>query len=308
MSTIKIIQGEPPHIFHWVDLTNPKEKDYQELSREYSLPNRSIKDSLDPRHLPKYEFLGTSHFIILRAFDEKASPDADSLQELSRKLVIFIGPGHVLSIHRKDQKFIQNLREHWSKPQAPLPETTYREQLLVDLFNAVIASYEGPIDQAHQKLEDLEGKSFLRGADLQTLLEDGYYLKRQLTVTKRVLRLTLEVLNNLLQADLIKKHAIQDLRENAEKHLFLADDILENINTLLHLYISLQSHKTNETMRILTVISVIVLPMNFVAGIYGMNFKIMPELEWTYGYPFSLLLMVLIGTGLFYYSKKKHWI
>ncbi len=93
-----------------------------------------------------------------------------------------------------------------------------------------------------------------------------------------------------------------------EKYLFLADDILDNINTLLHLYISLQSHKTNETMRILTVISVIVLPLNLVAGIYGMNFKFMPEIEWTYGYPMSLLLMFLIGFGLFSYSKKKHWI
>lgn len=307
MGIQKITQGTHAE-FKWIDLVSPKDKEIQELGKEYQITSSAIKDCLDPKHLPKYEHLGGLQFIILRAFDEKSQADADNVQELTRKLAIFIGKDFALSIHRKDQKFLQDMRMSWNTPMSFAADQNILESFLVELFNAIISSYEAPIDASYQKLETLEGKSFLKGAELQLLIEEGYYLKRQLNVIKRVLRLTQDVLNHLHQSDLLKRSMSQDLKENSEKLLFQADDILENVNTLLNLYISLQTHKTNEIMRALTVMSVIVLPLNLIAGIYGMNFENMPELRWEFGYPFAVLFMLSIGIGIFYWSKKKGWL
>jgi len=307
MSIFKTTQ-ENSTLLNWIDVSNPNQKELLDFSQEFQLSKNAIKDCMDPKHLPKFENLGNFYFIILRAYDEKCSPEADNVQELTRKLAIFIGKDSILSIHRKDQKYLQDLRNQWHAPLLGKSEENLRETFLTDLFTRTIATYEQPIERAFQQLENLEGKSFLKGAELQGLIEEAYYLKRQLNVTKRVLRLSLDVLIHLPQMELVNKSMIQDLKENTEKLLFEADDILDNVNTLLNLYISLQSHKTNEIMRVLTVMSVIILPLNLIAGIYGMNFKFMPELEWVLGYPLTILLMLIVGVSLFLFSKKRDWI
>lgn len=307
MSVYKVTQGTPTSL-NWIDVSNPSQKELLDFAQEFKLSKSAIKDCMDPKHLPKYEHMGSYYFIILRSFDEKGSPEADNVQELTRKIAIFIGKDFILSVHRKDQKYLQELRTQWSSPPLNFSEAHLKEVFLADMFNRAIATYEKPIERAVQQLEKLEGKSFLKGAELQGLIEEAYYLKRQLNVTKRVLRLSLDVLNHLPQMELVNRSRTQDLKENADKLLFEADDIHDNVNTLLNLYISLQSHKTNETMRVLTVMSVIVLPLNLIAGIYGMNFKFMPELEWTLGYPFTIILMAIVGIGIFMFSKKRGWI
>jgi magnesium transporter len=82
----------------------------------------------------------------------------------------------------------------------------------------------------------------------------------------------------------------------------------EMISSMLDMYLSSVSNRLNEVMKVLTVISLIFMPITFIAGVYGMNFKNMPELEWRYGYPLTWLLMAGIGAGMFYYFKRKKWL
>jgi magnesium transporter len=77
---------------------------------------------------------------------------------------------------------------------------------------------------------------------------------------------------------------------------------------LLDVYLSSLSNRMNEIMKVLTIISTIFIPLTFIAGIYGMNFKYMPELEWKFGYPLVLLVMLSIGIGMWIYFKKKKWL
>lgn len=105
------------------------------------------------------------------------------------------------------------------------------------------------------------------------------------------------------------------LQENVERNLFYSEDVLENVTGLLNLHVSLLSNetneasfKTNEVMRVLTVFSIFFLPLNFLAGIYGMNFKHMPELEMHNGYFFVLLGMGLISLTIFGWVYKRGWL
>jgi magnesium transporter len=84
--------------------------------------------------------------------------------------------------------------------------------------------------------------------------------------------------------------------------------VLEDVNNLMNLFLSLSAQKTNDVMKVLTIFSVFFMPLTFIAGIYGMNFEFMPELRQKWGYPGVLLLMVLVALFIYVYFKKKKWL
>ncbi len=312
----------------WIDLSNPSQKDLRELAREYSLPLQTVKDCLTPDHLQKYEKNGNVHFLIFRAFDENSDSKADTVQELTRKVAVFFSDTWVLTIHRKDQAFLKTLREKWkavSAGQVPLPEPVAPEiselpaaqpnlqgnlihQILEDLTSSVIHTYEAPITRALDRLEELEMGVFEAEGSKAFQLVDGYYLKRRAWVFKRMIRSTLELLPKMQEACRLGTSFLAHPKEDADGLFFYVDELLESITSLLNLHISIQSQKTNEVMRILTIFSVFLLPLTLVTGVYGMNFEIMPELHHPLGYPGAILLMVLIELGIFFWFRKKGWL
>ncbi len=101
---------------------------------------------------------------------------------------------------------------------------------------------------------------------------------------------------------------MQEIRDTTDDLLFYCEDLIETTHQLMNLYISLQSQRTNEVMRVLTVFSVIFMPLNLIAGIYGMNFEFMPELKNPYGYFLTLATMALIAGAVSYWIVKKGWL
>jgi len=120
--------------------------------------------------------------------------------------------------------------------------------------------------------------------------------------------LTKDVLKSLNIESRTHRPLVQDLIETADRLFFLADQLLENTNTLLSMHISLSSQRTNEVMRVLTLFSVFFLPLTFIVGIYGMNFKYMPELYHPLGYPLILFVMLLVVVGVFLWFRRKGWL
>ena len=105
-----------------------------------------------------------------------------------------------------------------------------------------------------------------------------------------------------------KNSFYEDMRDYQLRLETEADELHDNINNLVSLYISLSSQKTNEVMRILTVFSAFFLPLTFIVGVYGMNFQYMPELTHKWGYPGIILLMVVITISIFQWFKRKNWL
>ena len=86
------------------------------------------------------------------------------------------------------------------------------------------------------------------------------------------------------------------------------DQINEQINNLLSLYLSISAQRTNEVIRVLTIFSVFFMPLTFIVGIYGMNFKVMPEIDWQYGYAYAIVLMVAVTIAIYSWFKRKGWL
>src|SRR5690606_33999442 len=100
----------------------------------------------------------------------------------------------------------------------------------------------------------------------------------------------------------------RDLKDPQIRTSTLYENLSENVAQLLNVFFNISSNHTNEIMRILTIFSVFFMPITFVAGVYGMNFKNMPELEWYYGYPIAIAIMIVISLAIYLWFKRKGWL
>ena len=102
--------------------------------------------------------------------------------------------------------------------------------------------------------------------------------------------------------------ALQDTRDLHLKLLNIYDQIHEDVSNLVNFYLSISAQKTNEVIKVLTILSVFFMPLTFIAGIYGMNFEYMPELKVRWGYPILLIIMILLSGLIYLWFKKKKWL
>jgi len=293
--------------FKWIDCEGPSHEDLIKLAEEFPIPLQALTTCLDPEHLPKAEFLEKVLFVILRHQDLQAKPKAATMQELTTKLVFFIGRDFVLTIHR-----------------APLPCTTERKDkasfenmtligLVKNLFLQTLRSFDAPLDELDSKTDVIEERVF--SLKRRNILREGYMVKRKISSYRKVFKFTADILNLIPTEVEIPLRDLSQVREPLIKHLFYADEIQEEISGLLNLHLSLMSQKTNEAslrtnevMRVLTVFSIFFLPLNFIAGVYGMNFEYMPELKTHYGYFITLTVMILVVLAITYWMHRKGWL
>lgn len=297
--------------FLWIDIAEPTRKVLNEVAADLKLPEQTLKDCLKPEHLPKFERFGETFFVVSRLYDEKCDVSSDNVQELTRKLALFWGPGFLVTVHRKELAFLSTIRERVAVEEKVLKNVVFSEILL-----GIVHSYASPIDIALAELEDMEMHIF-KGDNSPKIIENAYYLKRRASVFRRILKLTLDVavrFQNVVAAG-ETNDVLQDVQEEIQHHLFHLEDIHENTNNVLNLHVSLSSHRTNlashttnEVMRVLTIFSVFLMPLNLIASIYGMNFQFMPELSFKYGYPMVLGFMCLISTITYLAFKRRRWI
>ncbi len=298
------------HHYSWIDVVYPDRKLLEKLADDYELHETSVEDCLDPEHLPKIEFIDDIIFIIARAYDNLATPQSDTVQELTRKLAIFIGKDFLLTIHRIDQDFFVKVVEEWKNKKESQDEEefqkTNKENLVIHILNQVVMSYEKAIKDADLMVDKFEIRIFSSQSD-PTLIQELYYFKRKVTVIRKMLRQTQDIVR-ILRAKLDHTNpAFQDLKESIDELLFLTDELMEDSNNLINIHISLASHKTNEVVKVLTLFSVFFLPITFIVGVYGMNFKFMPELEHPWGYPLTWLTMIMVVLIIYIWFKRKGW-
>lgn len=295
---------EIPGHFRWLDCVLPTPEELGDIAAAYELHPTSVQDCLQPEHLPKFEKFDNALFLIARAYDEEAPDDADSVQELTRKIAVFWNHQFFITIHRQDQAYMGKVRDAW-RSSASHPASSFH--ILHDLLKRILLSYEAPLLAANEHLDHFEEKIFLERTETW-MLQELYLLKRKATVFKKMIFLSKDILNTLALESRQHRPLLQDLQETADRLFFLADQLLENTTTLLNLHISLSSHRTNEVMRILTLFSVFFMPLTFIVGIYGMNFHFMPELNHPLGYPAVIIVMLFIALAIYIWFRRKGWL
>lgn len=293
----------------WIDIVAPQKEDLNHLSKELDIPQRILGNSLDPEHLPKYEEFGLTTVVYLRTIDPSGNPHAINIQDLTTKITLIIQDKLLISIHRLDKPYMEELREK------SLNEDLSMKKIIKTILSSSLMAFDQHLSDLEQRVDEFENNIFDNKEEHQALLREGYYLKRRASAFRKVLKFSTNILSSLEKRPEFIWKDFAGLNESIERNLFYSEDVLENVNGLINLHISLLSHKTNEAsfktneiMRVLTVFSIFFLPLNFLAGIYGMNFKYMPELELHNGYFVVLGGMALISLGIFFWVIKRGWL
>ncbi len=245
--------------FEWIDITNPTKAELSEVSAKYNLHRSLVEDSLQPEHLPKYEKIDDIQFLILRIYSTKATSQSDTIQELTDKIAIFIDTGFIITIHRMQYNFLEEIKERYIDTGKCLSTYDILQRIVLRSF----LTYEAPLAQLINTIESFEPKIFLQ-KKMPALLEDLYYIKRQAYVINKLLNLSRGIIENL--HDKIQPPDLNNLKDNLLRMYTNSDQVMDNSNTLLNTYISLTSQRTNEVVRVLTIFSVFFMPLTFIVG------------------------------------------
>lgn len=287
-------QGSP---FIWIDITQPSVEELNLVAKEYNLHEYTVRDCLEPDHLPKFELFETTKFLITRLYSPKSEINPHTIQGLTTKIAIFYTNTFIITIHRKPLPFIHAVKDQcYDEKICSSPN----EIITKILWNA-LHTYEAPAFDLSSKVDYYEEEIFLKN-HVPNIQKSLYFLKRKAATCKKVILLTTDVINKSHMG--LKNPSIQDLLDLHLKLLTQYDQIIDDANNLLNIYIALASQKTNEVVKILTIFSVFFMPLTFIVGVYGMNFDYMPELRSKWGYPGVILLMILVT--IFIYSWFRH--
>jgi magnesium transporter len=304
-------RAEPPLV--WLDLVQPTKEELDEIARTYGLHSTAVRDCLDPEHLPKFEQFDTHVFAILRAFDDRAERSCATVQELTRKVAIFSGRSFLITIHRTEQPWLATVEaKYHDEAAAPNGKEGLQSFLLTQVLNAAVDTYSAPMEAIEERIDAFEELVFGgHDADAREFagdLREVHVLKRQVTLIKRLLWRTLDVVQRMSPSTGRAASLFRDVQENIESSHFYADELLDDVNTVLNVQLALAAHRTGEVMRILTVFSVFFLPLTFLVGVYGMNFDFMPELRSRWGYPMVLAAMGVITLAIYLWFRRRGWL
>lgn len=285
----------------WIDIQAPTAEDLEQIANSHQIHQKNLEDCLEADHLPKFEHTEPLKFMITRVILGNSRED-HTVQEISSKLAMFYDENTLITVHRLPLEFIEDLIIRYIETH----KINEPKDIAIKLIKGSLRSFEKFQNELNQQIDQIEDTIFIKSRKAN-LLEDLYFLKRQSNIGKKLLLLTREVLTGI-QGHHKPSADLQDAQDLHNKVELLYDQLIEDVNNLLTVYLSVSSQKTNDVMKVLTVFSAFFLPITFLVGAYGMNFKNMPELESRWGYPAIWALMVGIVVFIYVWFRRKQWL
>lgn len=297
-----IVEQEVCQGIHWIDVVAPSAAEMDDLAHRYNLNPFTVRDCLQPEHLPKYEFADDVHFLILRFYAQQGDTHSATIQELTNKIAIFYTECFMITIHLSEAPFLQAIHKQFVSP----GKCTSTTSLLARVLWEALETFDEPANKLSERVDFYETQIIIKKTS-EDHTEALFYIKREASLAHKVLMMMLEPINRVfLQSQ--EKVELQNVRDQHLKMQTLHGQVLEDVNNLMSMYMSYQSQRTNDVVKVLTLFSVFFMPLTFIAGIYGMNFEFMPELKQRWGYPAVLFTMVAVAGIIYLYFRRKGWL
>ena len=294
-----------PGCFVWVALRDTTEEELAQMQEEFDLHPLAVEDARHGHQRPKIEEYGDSLFVVINTIEV----EGDDLR--AGEVHVFAGRNYVLSVRHRTERGFQDVRTRAEREPELLKNGS--GYVLYALMDAIVDRYFPVLDAVEMELEKLESRLFTPGASPRENIEALYYVKQKLTTMK---------------------HATSPLQENAGKlyggrvpmvctglgeyfrdvydHLVRINQSIDaardTVNTAIQVALAMVATGQGEITRRLAAYAALVAVPTMIAGIYGMNFRHMPELGWEVGYPLAVAVMVTIDLVLFWRFRKAGWI
>jgi magnesium transporter len=294
-----------PGCFVWVAIRDRDIALLEEMREQFNLHPLAVEDAQQGHQRPKIEEYGDCLFAVLHML-EPAIPEPRS-----GEVDIFAGPNYVLSVRSGVEKGFDDVRRRCeAEPELLRFGSSY---VLYALMDAVVDRYFPVLDQLEVELEGIEKRIFTIDVDARTNILALYNLKQCLMTLKHAVAPLLEGVSNLCGARIPPRlvglrEYFRDINDHLQRLNGMIESNRETVTSATSVNLSMIAMQENETMKRLTAYAALVAIPTLIAGIYGMNFQVMPELHWRYGYPVCLGIMAAIDGYLFYLLRKAKWL
>lgn len=284
------------------------ERVLKELGEVFDIHRLALEDVANPGQRAKVEPYGNHLFVVAKM----PSPSGEAETE---QLSLFLGDGFLLSFQERKGDWFDRVRERIRGGRG-LVRRGGSDYLAYALLDTVIDAYFPFVELLGEEIEDVEEEVLSSPAD--GTVEKIHSIKRRLVALRRVLSPHREAINALLRdsTEFVTPQTSTHLRDCYDHLLRLTERVeiyREQCSDLMNTYVTMLSNRTNDVMRVLTIMASIFIPLTFLAGIYGMNFDPeassmnMPELGWRWGYPAFWVTIVVVAVGMIAYFKRKRW-
>jgi magnesium transporter len=278
----------------------------EQIGKSFGVHPLVLEDIANTGQRPKMEDFNDYIFVVLRMlrFDEKEN------QTKTEQISMVLGPDFVVSFQEKEGDVFDIIRERLRSNKGRIRKMG-ADYLAYSLIDAVVDNYFMILEKLGEAIEEIEDKLVTnpRSETLQTIHD----LKRETVFLRKSVWPLREVISRLERSEspIISKSTFVYLRDVYDHTIQVMDSVetfRDMLSGMLDIYLSSVSNRMNEVMKVLTVIATIFIPLTFIAGIYGMNFKFMPELGQPWGYPAVLILMLTIAVVMLIYFRRKRWL
>lgn len=292
---------------NWLNVDGIHQVDLIELiGKRFKVHTLTLEDILNAHHRPKAEFQENQLFFTLKMLGLNQQGKA----LVSEQVSFLLGENYLLSFQEQQGDLFEKVRDRIRLSQGRIRKKK-TDYLFYALIDATVDNYYPIIERLSDDIEKLEQK-ILTNIEEETLLEIQE-LKKQFSILRKSIFPLREAISVIVrdESDIIDNENTRYLQDVYDHTIHIIETIESQrdlVAGLKDLYTSEQSNRMNNIMKVLTIIATIFIPLTFIAGVYGMNFKHMPELEWKYSYPVFWVMLIFIFIGMVIYFKRKKWL
>ena len=277
----------------------------EKMGRHFNLHSLVLEDIVNTGQRPKMEDFEDYIFIVLKMlyYDQKGGIKTEQVS-------LILGPNFVISFQEQEGDVFNPIRDRIRKAKGRIRKMG-ADYLAYALMDTIVDNYFIILERLGEEIEDME-EELLTNPTTETL-QKIHFLKREMILLRKSTWPLRELINGLerTESPLIQESTgvyLRDVYDHTIQVIDTVETFRDMISGMLDIYLSSISNKMNEVMKVLTIIATIFIPLTFLAGVYGMNFRYMPELEWHGGYFVVLLVMAAVGISMVGYFRRKKWL
>jgi magnesium transporter len=289
----------------WIGLYRPTEKEFASVAEEFGLHELAVEDATEAHQRPKLERYGETLFVVLRPARYLDAPEEVEFGEIH----IFVGEDFVITVRHGEAPALGEVRGRLEAD----PELLVRgpEAILYAIMDRVVDGYAPVVAGLENDIDEIETEVFSgnAGASRRT-----YALSREVIEFQRAVKPLSGMLAGLIagfekyEVDSELQRYLRDVQDHAIQVTERVAGFRELLQNILNVNLTLVSVQQNEEVKKISAWAAILFAPTLIGTVYGMNFNHMPELHWALGYPFALVLMVLVSTTLYLVFKRRGWL
>lgn len=289
--------------WEWIDVEAPTQEDLNFLHERYNINTLLLEDTIDPNHLPKFEQDNGVKFFLMRENTELERTNLNTISDISTKLGIFLFQNMIITVHRMKNRSIYEFKKEIVLPEH---ESITTDKIALKLALKVMKSFDEESQNLMETMDNIENEIFLKTTNNSNQIRRLYKLKRKSGLNARILNISTDWIDKFKTLNLSDTE-VSDLKDKHKDVIADFEHLNAQVTNLISMFLAMSDQKANQVMKVLAIYSMYFFPITFIAGIYGMNFENMPELQQPLGYFLTLGLMGFITLLTFIYVRRKRW-